>query len=227
MHTSIRNWAEDDRPREKLLRKGRNALSDAELLAIIIGSGTRKHSALDLAKLILSDAGNDINELCRRSVQDLMHYSGIGEAKGVSLVAALELTRRKKILQREQICIKSSRDCFSVLGPVYDDLDHEEFHVLFLNRGNAVIGREMISKGGMSGTVADGKVIFRKALEFKSSALILSHNHPSGSLKPSNSDRSLTKAMVDFGKLVDIQILDHIIVAGNNYFSFADEGLIN
>lgn len=225
MNSSIKCWAEDDRPREKLLLKGKSILSDAELLAIIIGSGTRKYSALDLAKQILSDAENDLNLLSRKSVQDLMNYRGIGEAKAVSLVASLELTRRKKALKQRPV-IRSSRDAYLSIRSVYEDLEHEEFHVIYLSRNNSVLGVELISKGGMSGTVADGKIIFRKALEFKSSAMILSHNHPSGSNKPSNADRTLTRSLVDFSRLIDLQILDHIIVAGNNYFSFADEGLI-
>lgn len=174
MNSSIKCWAEDDRPREKLLLKGKSILSDAELLAIIIGSGTRKYSALDLAKQILSDAENDLNLLSRKSVQDLMNYRGIGEAKAVSLVASLELTRRKKAL-KERPVIRSSRDAYLSIRSVYEDLEHEEFHVIYLSRNNSVLGVELISKGGMSGTVADGKIIFRKALEFKSSAMILSH----------------------------------------------------
>ena len=225
MNSTIKSWAEDDRPREKMILKGRSVLSDAELLAIIIGSGTRKLSAVELAQQILHDVGNDFNGLAKRSIKDLMKYKGVGEAKAISISATLEIARRKGTLEKNlNPVIRSSKDCFNQLKSIFEDLQHEEFYVLCLNRANSVIAIEQISKGGISGTVADGKIIFKKALENNASALILAHNHPSGQLKPSEADKRLTKHMSEFGKMIDLQILDHLILAENNYYSFADEG---
>ncbi len=223
----ITAWAEDDRPREKLLLKGRHTLSDSELLAILIGSGSRRKSAVELAREILDLHNNDYNKLGKTSVAELMKIKGIGKAKAVQINAAMEISNRRKSSSPEMEIIRSSRDCFNFIKKVYADKVAEEFHVVFLNRANKILGSECMSKGGMSGTIADGKLIFRKALEYRCSAMILSHNHPSGQLKPSEADRKLTRSLIDFGKLIDIQILDHIIVAENNYFSFADEGIMN
>jgi DNA repair protein RadC len=225
--TTIKDWAEEDRPREKLILKGRTALSDAELLAIIIGSGTRELTAVQVAREILGSSKNSLSSLSRMSVNDLKKFKGIGEAKAIAIYAAMEISRRRKGEVKEKTnSIKSSSDAFNYLQADLMDLEHEEFHTLFLNRGNEIIASEQISKGGISGTVADGKVIFHRALELKSSAMILAHNHPSGQLKPSESDIDLTKSLVKFGKYIDLQILDHLIFSDNNYFSFADEGLI-
>jgi len=225
--TTIKSWSEDDRPREKMIIKGRLALSDAELIAILIGSGTRELSAVQLSQTILSKANNNLNHLSRFSIDDLMQFKGIGEAKAISILSALELARRKSTTEKDKRTkIKSSKDAFNELMGVFLDLAHEEFYILLLNRANEVIGKEQISKGGVAGTVADGKIIFSHALSKKSSAIILAHNHPSGSLKPSEADLRLTKQLASFGKYIDLEILDHLIFSDNNYFSFADEGVM-
>ncbi len=225
--TKIKSWSEDDRPREKMMMKGRLALSDAELIAILIGSGTRELSAVQLSQSILSKAENNLNNLSRFSVYDLMKFKGIGEAKAISIFSALELARRKSAAVKDKRPkIKSSKDAFNELMGEFLDLSHEEFYILLLNRANEVIGKEQISKGGVAGTVADGKIIFSHALSKKASGIILAHNHPSGSLNPSEADLHLTKRLVLFGKYIDLEILDHLIFSDNNYFSFADEGLM-
>lgn len=227
MITTIKSWAESDRPREKLLEKGREVLSDAELLAILISSGTKSMSALELAKMILNDVQNDLNRLSRKSVHELLNYYGIGEAKATTVFAAMELaSRRNRSTKRQEKKITSSAQCFAFFYPYFADLQHEEFFTLFLSRSNAVLGIQRISKGGVSGTVADGKVIFRRALEMNSSAIILAHNHPSGQLKPSSADIKLTNSFVEFGKMIDLAVLDHLIIADNRYFSFADQGIL-
>ena len=225
--TTIKSWAEDDRPREKMRLKGRLALSDAELIAILIGSGSRELSAVQLSQSILAKANNNLNHLSRFSIDDLMQFKGIGEAKAVSIFSAFELARRKSATEKdERTKIKSSKDAFNELTGAFQDLPHEEFYILLLNRANEVIGKEQISKGGVAGTVADGKIIFSHALSKKASAIILAHNHPSGSLKPSEADLRLTKQLTSFGKYIDLDILDHLIFSDNNYFSFADEGVM-
>lgn len=225
--TAIKFWAEEDRPREKLVHKGRNAMSDVELLAILIGSGSKDLTAVELARSILNDAGNDLNKLGKKSISDLKKYKGIGEAKAVSIYASLELARRKqKVSSEKKHQILSSQQCYSYLYPKFADLDHEQFFTLFLNRKNVVIGMEQISKGGISSTVVDGKIVFRKALEVKCTAMIIAHNHPSGSVYPSESDKVLTRSLIKFGKMIDLPILDHLIITDNDYFSFADAGLI-
>ena len=225
--TTIKSWAEEDRPREKMMLKGRSALSDAELLAILIGSGTRELSAVQLAREILSKSNNSLGELAQKSIKELMKFKGIGEAKAITVYASMEIARRK-VFQSERIRfkVKSSRDAYDFLKADLTDLMHEEFYALFLNRANEIIGKEQISKGGLSGTIADGKVIFHKALEMKSSGIILAHNHPSGQLNPSHQDIKLTKSLVSFGKYIDLYILDHLIVTDQNYYSFADNGMI-
>ncbi len=220
----IRSWAEDDRPREKLLLKGKAALSDAELIAILIGSGSANETAVDLSKRILASLNNQLSELGKRSVKDLMKFKGIGEAKAITIIAALEIGRRRKETEPvKKPRITDSRSAFDIIYPHLGDLHHEEFWVLLLNRSNMVIGKENISKGGVSGTIVDPKVIFKMAVQYPASAIILAHNHPSGNLKPSNSDHQLTKKLKEAGKALDIPILDHLIIGEREYFSFVDE----
>ncbi|MEQ8924276.1 MAG: DNA repair protein RadC [Fulvivirga sp.] len=223
----IKSWAEEDRPREKLLLKGKASLSEAELIAILLGSGTKTLSAVDLAKQILATHGNNLNELARLSVKELTKFKGIGEAKAISIVAALELGRRRKeseIIQKPKIT--SSKDVYNIMKADLLDLQHEEFWVLILNRSNLVIKKQLISSGGVSGTVADPKLIFKSALEELASGLIMIHNHPSSNLKPSQQDINLTKRMVEAGRLLEIPVLDHVIFTNESYFSFADEGMM-
>ena len=224
---SIKDWADDDRPREKLLIKGKGALSDAELIAILIASGNRDESAVELSKRILQSLGNNLNRLAKLSVNDLIKFKGIGEAKAISIIASLELGRRRRTADvLEKAKIGGSKDAFQILQLKLEDLPHEEFWVMLLNRANKVIDTKLVGRGGVSSTVVDSKVIFSFALESLASAIILAHNHPSGNLKPSNSDIRLTKKIVDAGKIMEVPVLDHIIVGDNDYFSFADEGLI-
>lgn len=224
---TIKSWAEEDRPREKLLLKGRHTLTDAELIAILIGSGTKKESAVELSRKILSRFENNLNVIAKLSVQDLMKFKGIGEAKAISIVAALELGRRRKeteIIKREKVV--SSKDIFQILHHLFIDLPHEEFHVILLNRSNTVIKTEFISRGGVGGTVVDPKLIFKIALAHLASSIVLCHNHPSGNLKPSHEDIQLTQKLKEAGRLLDIQVLDHVIFSDAGYYSFADEGTI-
>ena len=224
---SIKDWADDDKPREKLLIKGKGSLSDAELIAILIASGNREESAVELSKRILQSLGNNLNRLAKLSVNDLIKFKGIGEAKAISIIASLELGRRRRtagVLEKAKI--GGSKDAFQILQLKLEDLPHEEFWVMLLNRANKVIDTKLVGRGGVSSTVVDSKVIFSFALESLASGIILGHNHPSGNLKPSNSDIRLTKKIVDAGKIMEVPVLDHIIVGDNDYFSFADEGLI-
>ena len=224
---NIKAWSLEDRPREKLLSKGRSALSDAELIAILIGSGNRNETAVELSKKIFKSIDNDLNKLGKLSVKELMQFKGIGEAKAISIVAALELGRRRKNTDNQlKKNIKSSKDVFEEVIGVMSGLPHEEFWVLFLDRRNAVIKKSNVSKGGVSGTVADAKIIFKEAMQLLASAVILCHNHPSGNLKPSDADIQLTKKMKEIGNLVDVPVLDHLIITDKSYFSFGDEGLI-
>ncbi len=223
----IKSWSPDDRPREKLILKGKSALSDAELIAILLGSGTSSLSAVELAKKVLQPAGNNLHELARLTVKDLIKIKGIGEAKALTIVAALELGRRRRDLEgNEKPKITGSRDAYDVVKADLLDIGHEEFWIVLLNRANRVIKKSQISQGGVAGTVADPKIIFKLALEELASGIILAHNHPSGNLTASQADLDLTKKIRDAGKLLDIQVLDHLIVAGQKYFSFADEGLL-
>jgi len=223
----IKMWAEADRPREKLLLQGRRQLTDAEIIAILIGSGSRSESAVDLSKRILAAYKNDLDVLGKASVSDLSKFKGIGEAKAISIVAALELGRRRKeIPSPELFRIGSSMDSYNTLYPIFADLNHEEFWVLFLNRGNFVMGKHQISKGGQSGTIADPKIIFKLALEESAAYIVLAHNHPSGNLKPSAEDIALTKKYVESGRSLDLPVVDHLILANKRYLSFADEGLM-
>jgi DNA repair protein RadC len=223
----ILSWAEEDRPREKLLMKGKSALSDAELIGILIGSGTVSMSAVDLAKVILNDVNNNLNDLAKLSVKDLQKFKGIGEAKAISIMSALELGRRRRESEMpKKLRITSSKDVYDIMAANLLDLQHEEFWVLLLNRANAVIKKVQISAGGVAGTVADPKIIFKTALENLSSSIILVHNHPSGNLTPSQADKEITKKMKEAGKLLEIPVLDHIIFADKSYYSFADEGIL-
>ncbi len=224
---SLKTWAEDDKPREKLLNKGKSALSDAELIAILINSGNRKETAVDLSRRILKDQHDNLIELSRMSVHDLMQYSGIGEAKAISIVAALELGKRRRqseALELKQI--KSSRDAFECLYAHVADQSYEQFWVLFLDRANQILQIKQISDGGVSGTVADPKKIFSLALECRASGIILCHNHPSGQLSPSPQDTSLTKKLSSAGDMLEIKVLDHLIIGKNAFYSFADEGML-
>ena len=223
----IKSWSPEDRPREKLLAKGTPVLSDAELVAILLGTGTTTTSAVELAKRVLQTVDNNLHELARLSVRDLMKVKGIGEAKAISIIAALELGRRRKEFDTEEKRrISGSRDCFDILRPHLQDIHHEEFWVILLNRANRVIKKHQISQGGVAGTVADPKIIFKMALSELASGIILAHNHPSGNLTASQADMDLTRKLKEAGKLLEIQVLDHLIVAGQKYFSFADEGIL-
>jgi len=224
---NIKSWSPEDRPREKLILKGKSALSDAELIAILLGSGTRALSAVDLAKKVLYPTGNNLHELARLTVKDLTKIPGIGQAKALTIVAALELGRRRKELDgREKTKVTGSKDAYDLIKADLLDISHEEFWILLLNRANRVIKKAQVSQGGVAGTVADPKIIFKLALDELASGIILAHNHPSGNLTASQADLDLTKKLKEAGKLLDIQVLDHLIVAGQKYFSFADEGLM-
>lgn len=224
---SIKQWAEEDKPREKMLLKGRSALSDAELVAILIGSGTGGISAVELAKQILAQYDNDLNTLGRTSIKDLMKFKGIGEAKAITIAAALELGRRRQETQlKEKPKITSSQDAYNCVFASMEDLQYEVFKILLLNRNNRVTKIEIISSGGVASTVVDPKVIFKKALDEQASSIILVHNHPSGNLRPSQEDLNVTKKLVKAGKTMEINVLDHLIISEQGYYSFLDEGLI-
>ncbi len=223
----IKSWAEADRPREKLLAQGRRQLTDAELIAILIGSGSRNETAVDLSKRILSSCQNDLNQLSKLGVKELSKFKGIGEAKAITIVAAMELGRRRKDTEvRKADKISSSKDAYELIAQDLADLPHEEFWMLLLSRANLVIAKCFVSKGGQTGTVVDPKMIFKIALEHGANALILAHNHPSGSLKPSQADINITKRLVEVGKILEISIYDHLIIGDNNFLSLADEGLM-
>lgn len=224
---TIKTWAVEDRPREKLLLKGKSALTDAELLAILLGTGTASQSALDVAKKILQTAANSLDKLATQNVKDLTKVKGIGEAKAITIVAALELGRRRReLLSVEKPKIRCSRDVYDYICSDLLDLQHEEFWIILTNRSQRIIKKQQVSSGGVSGTVADPKLIFKLALDELASGIILVHNHPSGNAVASKSDILLTTKLKEGGKLLEIQVLDHIIVAGKGYVSFADEGLI-
>ena len=226
MYTPINQWAEDDRPREKFLLKGKAALSDSELLAILIGSGSRNESAVQLCQRILASANNNLNQLGKLSIQQLMDFKGIGDAKAISIAAALELGRRRRSQDAAEMDkITSSKAVFNIMQPLIGELLHEEFWVLYLNNSNKVIHKAQLSKGGMTGTVVDTRIIFKTALEYNAISLILTHNHPSGKLVASESDKEITRKLQLAGKQMDIMILDHVIITESSYFSFADEGI--
>jgi len=225
--SNIKQWAVEDRPREKMMLKGPGALSNAELLAILIGSGTRDESAVDLSMKILKNASNNLNELGKKSANELQKLKGIGEAKAITIMAALELGRRRKheeALERKNI--SCSTDAFNYFHPLVADLPTEEFWVLYLNRANVIIESSRISSGGVSGTVIDNKIILRRGIEILASSVVLCHNHPSGNPAPSKQDREITDKIKKAAELLDIKVIDHIIVADNTYLSFADEGIL-
>jgi DNA repair protein RadC len=227
MYTPINQWAEDDRPREKFLLKGKAALSDSELLAILIGSGTRNESAVQLCQRILAAANNNLNQLGKLSIKQLMEFKGIGEAKAIAIAAALELGRRRRSEEAlEWDKITSSKAVFNIMQPIIGELLHEEFWVLFLNNSNKVIHKAQLSKGGIKGTIVDTRIIFKTALEYNAISLILTHNHPSGKLLASDSDKDITRKLQLAGKQMEIMILDHVIITESSYYSFADEGIL-
>lgn len=225
---SIKNWAFEDRPREKLLAKGLASLTNAELIAILIGSGNRDESAVDISKRILNDYQNNLNELGKATIDNLTrNYKGIGEAKAISIVAAMEIGRRRKNAQlTERPQIRSSKDVSDLMASDLTDLAYEEFWILLLNRANKVIHTQKISQGGIAGTVIDTRLIMKSALNNLASSIILCHNHPSGNLNPSQQDKTITYKLRDAGKIMDIQVLDHVIISETGFFSFADEGLM-
>lgn len=224
---TLKDWAEDDKPREKLVLHGRRHLSDAELIAILIGSGSPEETAVELSKRILGSYGGDLFALGNTPVNDLCRFRGIGEAKAVTIIAAFELGRRR----REEVApelkkIISSKDIYELMLPVFADLHHEEFWIVLLNRGNFVIGQYQISKGGQAGTVADPKIIFKIAVEQNAAYIILMHNHPSGNLNPSPEDINITKKLIEAGRMLDLLILDHLIITNKSFYSLCDEGII-
>ena len=224
---SIKNWSQDDQPREKLLYKGKATLSDAELVAILIGSGSRSESAVSLCKRILASVDNNLSDLGKLSIKQLMEFKGIGEAKAISIIAALELGRRRRgeeALQKKKI--QSSKSVFELMQPVIGELPHEEFWIVYLNNSNKVIYKNQLSKGGITGTLVDTRLVLKTALEVGAVGLILSHNHPSGTLKPSQADKDVTLKLKTAAQSLDIKVLDHLIITENAYFSFADEGLL-
>lgn len=224
---SIKLLAEDDRPREKFLLKGKNSLSDAELLAIIMGSGNREDSAVELARKILGAIGNNWHNLSVLQISDLTKFKGVGEAKAISIVAALEIGRRRAAQEvPEKIQITNSQDTYKILAPFLADLQTEEFWAVFLNQNNRIIGKSRLSSGGINQSVVDIRILFKTALEHFATGLVVAHNHPSGNLKPSQEDLKITKQIAEAGKILNIQLLDHLILAQNSYLSFADENLL-
>lgn len=224
---SIKNWTEDERPREKMLQKGAAALTDAELLAILISSGTREKSALDLARDILGMANNNLKELGRLNVLELQKVKGIGEARGITICAAMELGRRRQISEGlERITIQSSKEAASIVLPLLQDLNHEVFCVIYLNQARRVLKYELISSGGITSTVVDIRMILKNCLLYNANQMIIAHNHPSGSTKPSVADKELTNGLSEAAKLMDIKLLDHLIIAGGEYLSLSDEGFM-
>jgi DNA repair protein RadC len=224
---SIKDWAVEDRPREKMLAKGIRALSEAELIAILIGSGNLEESAVEVSRRILASVNNNLNELGKKTIVDLQKFKGIGPAKAITIAAAMELGKRRKESEPDKkIKVVTSADGADIFRPLLSDLPHEEFWVLLLNRNNLVIDKFMVSQGGLSGTVIDVRIILKTALDKLASSIILCHNHPSGNLIPSEADKDITKKIKEAGKHMDIPVLDHLIIANDLYFSFADEGLI-
>ncbi len=220
-------WAEDDRPREKLMLKSPKALSDAELIAILIRSGTQTDSAVDVSKSILSSVGNNLLELSRLSINDLTRFKGIGNVKAITIVAALELGRRRRLSEGlEKKKISCSMDIFEIMAPIIGDHKYEEFWVITLNQRNHIVNTTCLSKGSSSGTVVDPKIVFKIALDNNANSLILCHNHPSGEVNPSQADINITKKCVESGRFLELNVIDHIIVSQERYFSFADEGMM-
>jgi DNA repair protein RadC len=226
MYTPINLWAEDDRPREKFLLKGKSSLSDSELLAILIGSGSRNESAVQLCQRILAASENNLSTLGKMSIAQLIQFKGIGEAKAIAIAAALELGRRRRAEEAVELKkISSSKAVFDIMQPIIGELPHEEFWVLYLNNSNKVIYKGQLSKGGITGTVVDIRLIFKMAFEQSATAIILTHNHPSGKLMASDADLKITKRVKEAGQTLEIQVLDHIIITENGYLSFQDENI--
>lgn len=224
---SIREWAVEDRPREKMQTKGVRSLSEAELIAILIGSGNLEESAVEVSRRIMASVNNNLNELGKKNISDLQKFKGIGPAKAISIAAAMELGRRRKESEPdEKPKVITSGDAAAIFRPLLSDLPHEEFWVLLLNRNNLVLDKMMVSQGGLSGTVIDVRIILKMALDKLACSIILCHNHPSGNLVPSEADKEITKKIKEAGKHMDIPVLDHLIIGNGSYFSFADEGLI-
>ncbi|MCA0154008.1 RadC family protein [Winogradskyella vincentii] len=224
---SIKNWSQDDQPREKLRDKGKTVLSDAELLAILIGSGNREESAVDLCKRILASVDNNLNALGKLTIKQLMSFKGIGEAKAISIVGALELGRRRRLEDAISLeKITSSKTVFETMQPIVGELPHEEFWILYLNNSNKIIKKNQLSKGGITGTLVDVRLVLKTALEYGATSLILCHNHPSGTLKPSQADKDITQKLKKGAQSLDIKVLDHLIITEQSYFSFADEDLL-
>jgi DNA repair protein RadC len=227
MSLKITDWTVEDRPREKLIQKGTASLSDAELLAILISSGTKDKSAVDIGRELLGIVNNNLNSLGKLTIADLKKIRGIGTARAVTIAASLELGRRRKLAEVQDVPqIRSSKDVSDIFQPLLSDLLHEEFWILFLNRSNKVINRMKLSQGGISGTVTDVRIVMKKAIECLASGIIVCHNHPSGNLNPSESDSKITQKIKEAGNLMDIQLLDHLIISDKDYYSFADNGLI-
>ncbi len=222
----IRMWQEDDRPREKFRLKGKSSLSDAELLGVLIGHGTREHSAVDLGKIILQHYNGDLNRLSRSSVQELCKIPGIGEAKAVSILSALELGARKRETQPQVNRIQSSKDAYDWLRGKMENLPNEVFYLVLLNQSNVIMATEKISEGGISATVVDIRILLKKAIEYCASAILVAHNHPSGNLKPSEPDIRLTKQIKQAANLMEIGLVDHLIITSGGYYSFMDEGVV-
>ncbi|MGK0253976.1 MAG: DNA repair protein RadC [Mariniflexile sp.] len=224
---SIKKWSQDDQPREKLLYKGKAALSDAELVAILIGSGNRNENAVDLCKRILASVDNNLSALGKLSIKQLMEFKGIGEAKAISIAAALELGRRRRgeeALEKKKIT--SSKSVFELMQPLIGELQHEEFWIIYVNNSNKVIQKNQLSKGGITGTLVDVRLVLKNALEVGATGLILAHNHPSGTLKPSDADKQITNKLKVAAESLDIKVLDHLIITEKAYYSFADEGIL-
>ena len=225
---ALTSWAVEDRPREKVMANGIQYLSNAELIAILLGSGTKHITAVELARQILKDAGNSLQELGRKGIGELVRIKGVGPAKATSILAALELGRRRAGMQySEKIPVKSSETVYRLFHPLMGDLEHEEFWLLMLNRANRILGRFKVSQGGLSGTVIDTRIILKKALDNLASSIIVCHNHPSGNKQPSDADVKITEKLKKAAEMLEIKLLDHVIIADKSYFSFADEGLIN
>ena len=226
-YISIKNWSEEDRPREKLLQKGKKALSKAELIAILLGSGSKSESAVDLSKRLLHQQDGRLKKMARMSVQELVHYKGIGKAKAVSITAGLELANRMMEEEGMELDkVNSSESVYIIMRPILGELPHEEFYLIYLNNSNKVTYKYPLSRGGMTGTVVDIRIALKKALEHNAVSLIMVHNHPSGKVNPSHADKQLTQKLKQAAELLDLKVLDHVIVTENTYFSFADEGLI-
>lgn len=225
-YIAISDWSEEDRPREKLMTKGKEALSNAELIAILIGSGSRNESAVDLSRRILASVNDNLHALSKLSILQLMNFKGIGDAKAITIIAALELGRRRRSEDASKLGkITSSKIVLEIMQPIIGELPHEEFWVLFLNNSNKVISKSKLSKGGITGTIVDVRIVFKLAIENGATGLILCHNHPSGNLKPSEADKEITRKLKTSGDVLDVKVLDHLIITETKYYSFVDEGI--